>query len=309
MVSTRSKEKSEGLVSPDKPPRPTRSTKTPQSSKKTASSSTKQKSSTKKTPQSNSKSQSTATKSVVGYSYSSDECEFSDADSLAVTTQGNNNNSNNSSSKKKREPLPHNVEKQVLIDIEEAGGLYSFKYGEPQALDKLLNNKERENVYGTESSVGEGSDTGSYCNRGDKIREKIRKRVYYIQKNWSKEKYLSHLGRLRILPYSSDYGKKEPEEVPAVVGSNIKIKVEKTSNNSNKKIKKEKKPLFVQQEEVSDLDDDEKEFSNIPTEISTTNYSVMNTPNSKYLPPVAIGAIFLFENNDLTLFNPLSLQM
>jgi len=71
-----------------------------------------------------------------------------------------------SSTGSQREKLPDNVERQLLADIQLAGGLKDFDFSETQGLAKLLDNPERINIYGP---------------RGDPIRRKISHRVQYLK--------------------------------------------------------------------------------------------------------------------------------
>jgi len=63
-----------------------------------------------------------------------------------------------------RERLPRVVEKQLILDIIDAGGIKEFSFGKKQALSKLLDKPDRQGTYG---------------DRGDPIRGKISKRVNY----------------------------------------------------------------------------------------------------------------------------------
>ena len=72
-----------------------------------------------------------------------------------------------SSTGSQREKLPANVEKQLLADIQLAGGIKDFDYTENQGLAKLLDNPERVNLYG---------------NRGDPIRRRISHRVQHLKR-------------------------------------------------------------------------------------------------------------------------------
>jgi hypothetical protein len=70
----------------------------------------------------------------------------------------------NSSSKRPR--LDHNVEKQLLLDIEKAGGISFLNQENFQALANLLKNPDRIRLYGK---------------RGEPIRKKISRRVTYLK--------------------------------------------------------------------------------------------------------------------------------
>ena len=107
--------------------------------------------------------------------YSSDDQEFSDADSLGGCSVGGGSAAGYQSSgsaarsvkssattESQRERIPLPIEKKLLAAIEAAGGLYSFPYGESQALDKLLNETEHRDDNG-EKLFGD---------RGDKVRKK-----------------------------------------------------------------------------------------------------------------------------------------
>lgn len=65
-----------------------------------------------------------------------------------------------------RTRLPHNVEKQLLEDIESEGGIHFFSEGKYQRLCKFLDNKDRSRLYGV---------------RGDPIRKKLRRRINYLR--------------------------------------------------------------------------------------------------------------------------------
>jgi hypothetical protein len=86
------------------------------------------------------------------------------------------------SSQRTREKLHLHVEKQVVQDIEDNGGLSVFDAGKAQGIASLLDNPERENLYGP---------------RGGPLRDKIRKRIQVYRK-WDLEKYLHHLKKLGV---------------------------------------------------------------------------------------------------------------
>jgi hypothetical protein len=76
----------------------------------------------------------------------------------------------------KRDRLKFNVEKQLLTDVENAGGLHFFQE-QPQALRYLCDNHARKRLYGS---------------RGDPIRRKISQRITYL-KTFSPKDYLTLL--------------------------------------------------------------------------------------------------------------------
>lgn len=107
---------------------------------------------------------------------SDDQSESEEETSVASGTSGTSTGSN------KREKLSLVVEKQLLQDIEERGGLALFDAGKTQGLAELLDNQERENIYGP---------------KGGPLREKIRKRVFLFKK-WDTDRYRTHLRRLGV---------------------------------------------------------------------------------------------------------------
>ena len=91
-----------------------------------------------------------------------------------------------------RSRLPVETETQLLEDIEDDSGLHNnqtgvhhLDKGKKQGLDKLLDEKDRPELYGV---------------RGSALRLKVRKRVDKI-KAWSRSKYLTHLEALGIEPH------------------------------------------------------------------------------------------------------------
>ena len=112
---------------------------------------------------------------------SEDEFEYSDAESIAATTA-----SVSTGGGRKTEPFPKHIEKQLIRDIEAAGGLQlidSLGSGQ-KATSQFLDNQNRPNLYG---------------NRGDPIRNKISKRVSKL-KELSREAYLRKVVRFNIEP-------------------------------------------------------------------------------------------------------------
>jgi hypothetical protein len=119
------------------------------------------------------------------------EFEYSDAEE-----QRRNNSSTPSSSRRKqaefaspssvtstgsKRGLPEHIDKQLITDIEESGGIDNFDAGVPQATSQIiLNNPERENIYGK---------------RGDPIRHKLTQRVKYL-KTLPREKYAKVLEKV-----------------------------------------------------------------------------------------------------------------
>jgi len=121
--------------------------------------------------------------------YSSDEFEYSDTDSVAVGSTETGTSARSSTSevakRKARQKIPFNVEKQVLIDIEAAGGILLYKEGKTQGLADIL---EKRTLYGE---------------RGGDLRKRITRRIETIERRWLSKpggfaKYLSYLRKLRV---------------------------------------------------------------------------------------------------------------
>jgi hypothetical protein len=119
---------------------------------------------------------------------SSDDFELSDT---AASVQSN------TSTGSRREKLPLNVEKQLLLDIEAKGGIQYFGYGKSQGIAALLDT--RKELYG---------------NRGDQIRDKLRKRIQYLR-SLKPKKYSAHLVSLGVTRQTTQraYVDEESEEV------------------------------------------------------------------------------------------------
>lgn len=114
---------------------------------------------------------------------SSTEVEYSDSDTDSKSVATSASNKTQSS----REKLQLYIEKQLLIDIENSGGIASFREGKTAALADILNNPERQEIYGPKLG---------------RIREKIRKRVFTFDK-WLKkpggyQKYYKHLAKIGV---------------------------------------------------------------------------------------------------------------
>ena len=158
---------SPAFSSPERPPRPASSARS--SAKSSAKSkATSQKSSARRIPSSRT-------------TCSSDDQEFSDADSVAGSASGYQSTGSvaarsvksAASTESQRSAVPLNVEKELLAGIEASGGFYTFPHGEAQALDKLLNESEH---------IDE--DGGNlFGKRGDKVRRKYCRRINYILNN------------------------------------------------------------------------------------------------------------------------------
>jgi hypothetical protein len=97
--------------------------------------------------------------------YSSDEVEdYSDAGSF-VSRSSYGSRASTSSTRKR---LPFHVEKSLITDIEERGGLEEFDRGKKQGLSFLFEKSENSELYGK---------------RGSELREKLGKRVNYFKNN------------------------------------------------------------------------------------------------------------------------------
>jgi hypothetical protein len=112
--------------------------------------------------------------------YSSDEVvDFSDAEASTPVTPSQSVASGASAS---RERLPLNIEKQLISDIEAAGGIAFFDLGKTQGLRILLDSTGR----------------ADYGKVGDKIRVKIGRRVHYFKTNT--EVYRKQRQKLNVEP-------------------------------------------------------------------------------------------------------------
>ena len=107
-----------------------------------------------------------------------------------------------------RERLPRGTEQQLFEDIEKESGLHNNKTGvhrldkgKKQGLDKLLDEKDRPELYGE---------------RGSALRLKVRKRVSRV-KGWTRDKYLEFLENLGVEPHGSRFD--QPQSVPVPVAA------------------------------------------------------------------------------------------
>ena len=91
--------------------------------------------------------------------YSSDEFNYKDEED-ETSVSASEASSTPSASGKQRSSLPHNLVRQLLIDIQQHGGIKVFQLQAPQALKELCDKNQK--LYGT---------------RGDPIRPRIRKKV------------------------------------------------------------------------------------------------------------------------------------
>jgi len=225
MVGTRSSSKktptaaaSPAFSSPERPPRPATS-----ASVRSGASKSKAKG----------KTVSSAGKKLAssGTICSSDDQEFSDADSLGGGSAAGYQSAGSvaksakstASTESQRSKVPFNIEKALLGDIEAAGGFFSFPHGESQALDKLFNNTEQRDENG-------GNTFGS---RGDQVRRKYRRRIEYIRKTWTREQYYRHLSWLKVQPFANlqkaakqgdPFPDNAPSEVPSAAQPAVKTK-------------------------------------------------------------------------------------
>ena len=147
---------------------------------------------------------------------SSDEFEFSDADNVAPKTTGS---VTSTGSKGTRKQLSLNIQKTVLQDIENSGGIGLFTVGQSQALAKLLDNPERATIYG---------------NRGDKIRRKISQWIHKL-KQWPRDKYLEKClsaGVARVSNPSATASRKQLSSPPQVISTSASTSVSKQASVS-----------------------------------------------------------------------------
>jgi len=114
---------------------------------------------------------------------SSSEVEYSDSDAETKSVATSASNKTESS----REKLQLHIEKQLLIDIENLGGIANFREGKKTALADILNNPDRQEIYGPKAG---------------RTREKIRKRVStfdgWLKKPGGWQKYYKHLAKIGI---------------------------------------------------------------------------------------------------------------
>jgi hypothetical protein len=118
-------------------------------------------------------------------SVGSDDFEYSSSDSglgAAPDTPASTvvTVASSASSARKNTKLAHNVEKQLLVDIQASGGIHRFDQGKPQGLNILLD--KRPHIFGI---------------RGDTLRRKIQQRVRYLRV-LDKHKYQSLLDQYNI---------------------------------------------------------------------------------------------------------------
>jgi hypothetical protein len=106
----------------------------------------------------------------------------SDDDDEDATSSVTSSIASGASNQRTREKLQLHVEKQVVQDIEDNGGIAVFNAGKTQGTCSLLDNPERSNLYGP---------------RGGPLRDKIRKRIQVFKK-WDVKKYLTHLKKLGV---------------------------------------------------------------------------------------------------------------
>jgi len=134
-----------------------------------------------------------------------------------------------------REKLELCVEKQVLKDIEERGGLHFFEKGKTQGLSQLLDNPDRRRLYGE---------------RGDSTRKKISRRVRYLKK-LTYQQYIKVLTSYRLEPAKLTKAEVESIESAQPVKS-IQTKA-------------------VKKEDVSDLEDEDDDASFQPDPIGSSS--------------------------------------
>jgi hypothetical protein len=112
------------------------------------------------------------------YNYNDDEHEDEDEDEDDYYPYDNiNNDDDNDDDTINNKELRINTQKQLLEDIEDAGGLSGVR-----SLEKLCDNR-----------------TDIYGNRGDLVRRSIRNKFYYL-KNLTPEKYVQQLRNFYVTP-------------------------------------------------------------------------------------------------------------
>ena len=288
MVGTRSQSKktpttaaSPAFSSPERPPRPASSVRS------SAKSSAKSKARSQKSSGSKKLS---ASRTI----YSSDDHEFSDADSLGGGSVGGYQSSGSAarsvkSTDSQREKIPLNIEKKLLADIEAAGGLYSFPHGESQALDKLFNDSDHRDEVTGANLFGE---------RGDAVRRKLRRRVNYLRKEWTRDKYYQHLSWLQLQPFANikkaaKQGIPLPNNVPSAVKSNAQVPsfvnvAENQLPGLQSPSSKRKAPPTAGAKQP--LPEDHRVPVQVPSFVASAPASNPKM-NGKFLPPKCTGAI------------------
>jgi len=123
-----------------------------------------------------------------------------------------------SNTSKSRNRLDHNIEKQLLVDIESNGGIFFLTSDNRQALSRLLKNPERARLFGEKS--------------GDPIRKKISRRVCYL-KTLKKSDYDLLLASYNIEPakLSARQLKDLRERERAKTPKNIRLNRSATNSN------------------------------------------------------------------------------
>lgn len=147
------------------------------------------------------------------------------------------------------------VEKQVLKDIEESGGLHLFEKGKTQGLSQLLDNPDRRRLYGE---------------RGDGTRKKISRRVRYL-------KQLPYQQYIKLLTsYKIDAAKLTKAEIESIESA------QPVKSIQTKAVKKE---------DVSDLEDEDDDASFQPERVvssSTPRKKSIKSPSVIFSPRSSI---------------------
>lgn len=115
------------------------------------------------------------------YSDAEDQRKSSSTPSISRRKQAEFASPSSVTSTGSKRGLPEHIDKQLLIDIEESGGIDHFDAGVPQATSQvILNNPARVNIYGK---------------RGEPIRKSLTQRVKYL-KTLPREKYAKVLQKV-----------------------------------------------------------------------------------------------------------------
>lgn len=129
---------------------------------------------------------------------SSDEFDNEEEEDIKADWEDSDGSVVSSSSQRHR--LPENLVRQLLIDIQEAGGIHCFHLKSIQALSELLN--KRQKLYGS---------------RGEPIRERIRKKVHRWRKAYerSEGEWYAVLAKHKITVKPSKNHFAQPAQVEA----------------------------------------------------------------------------------------------
>ena len=139
------------------------------------------------------------------------------------SSQSSTSSAYTTASGKKRTKLPRWVQKQLLQDINNAGGLYDFDLGKPQGLAELLDHRsitlKQPQFYGLRAS-----------SQRRKVRNKVQK-----WKEWPEAKFLK---KQRDLQVTQSTAPKTPKPVPfGSPGAKPSPVIEEAENESSPPIK------------------------------------------------------------------------